>query len=150
MIRDFWQAGAIDELDQGLLVDCLSNEDRSGLGKIHPSFMGGEYLPDYAEGELEIARIELESTTTDVISIRAKKDGERIAYSIVDEYETEFDVSPKNSEKPLTPADLISLIDGGSEEGSLGICYTRMNYSGRRFFKSLRYRAMNARYCPDH
>src|SRR5882724_6852578 len=73
MIRDFWQAGAIDELDQGLLVDCLSNEDRSGLGKIHPSFMGGEYLPDYAEGELEIARIELESTTTDVISIRAKK-----------------------------------------------------------------------------
>jgi hypothetical protein len=87
-------------------------------------------LPDYAEGELEIARIELESTTADVISIRAKKDGERIAYSIVDEYETEFNVSPKGSKKPLMLAELIGLIDGGGEEGSLAICYTEMNYSG--------------------
>ena len=90
MIRDYWDAGAIDDLEQGLLVDCLTEEDRASLGKIHPSFMGGEYLPDYAEGEVEIARIELDSTTADVISIRAKKDGDRIAYSIVDEYEAEF------------------------------------------------------------
>jgi hypothetical protein len=45
--------------------------------------MGSEYLPDYAEGEVEIARIELESTTAGVISVRAKKDDERVAYSIV-------------------------------------------------------------------
>jgi hypothetical protein len=38
--------------------------------------MGGEYLPDYEEGDVEIARIELESTTADVISIRVKKEGE--------------------------------------------------------------------------
>ena len=130
MIRDYWEAGAIAELEKGLLRDNLTEEERVGLGKIHPSFMGGEYLPDYAEGEVEIARIELESTTADVISIRAKKDGERIAYSIVDEYETQFTVSPKNSEKPLTLSELVRLIDGAMEEGSLGLYYTQMNYEG--------------------
>jgi len=42
------------------------------LDLIHPSFMGGEYLPDYRRDEIEIARIELESTTSDVISVRAR------------------------------------------------------------------------------
>ena len=41
MIRDFWKAGAIDQLEKDLLVDCLSEEQSSRLGKIHPSFMGG-------------------------------------------------------------------------------------------------------------
>jgi hypothetical protein len=131
MIRDYWEAGAVGELEEGLLLDRLSEEDRAGLGKIHPTFMGGEYLPDYAEGEVEIARIELESTTADVISVRARKDCERIKYSIVDEYETEFNVSPSHSDKPLTLAELIGLIDGAEEEGSLGIYYTQTNYSGR-------------------
>jgi hypothetical protein len=130
MIRDYLDAGAIDDLEQGLLVDCLTEEDRASLGKIHPSFMGGEYLPDYVEGEVEIARIELQSTTADVISIRAKNDGDRIEYSVVDEYETDFNVSPKISERPLTLAELIGLIDGASEEGSLGLYYTQMNYEG--------------------
>ncbi|SRR6266498_2571774 len=130
MIRDYWDAGTIDDLEQGLLVDCLAEEDRARLGRIHPSFMGGEYLPDYAEGEVETARIELQSTTADVISIRAKNDGDRIEYSVVDEYETDFNVSPKISERPLALAELIGLIDGASEEGSLGLYYTQMNYEG--------------------
>ena len=92
--------------------------------------MGGEYLPDYAEGEVEIARIELESTTADVISIRVKKEGERIAYLIVDEYETEFNILPTHSDKPLTLSELVRLIDGAMEEGSLGLYYTQMNYEG--------------------
>jgi hypothetical protein len=131
MIRDYWEAGVIVELEKDLLRDCLSEEQRNRLGKIHPSFMGGEYLPDYTEGETEIARIELESTTADVISIRAKKEGRHIAYSIVDEYETEFFVSPSHTDKPLKLSELISLIDGGMLQGSLGIYYTQMNYSGR-------------------
>jgi hypothetical protein len=73
---------------------------------------------------------ELESTTADVISIRAKKRGDQIAYSIIDEYDSDFNVSPKTSRKPLTLAQLIGLIDGGTEEGSLAICYTVGNYSG--------------------
>jgi hypothetical protein len=130
MILDFWEAGAIDQLEKDLLLDSLDEKQRNGLAKIHPSFMGGEYLPDYAEGETEIARIELESTMADVISIRAKKDRDRIAYSIVDEYETVFTISPSHSDKPLTFSELISLIDGGWEDGLLGIYYTQMNYSG--------------------
>ncbi len=130
MIRDYWEADAIAELEKGLLRDNLTEEDRVGLGKIHPSFMGGEYLPDYAEGEVEIARIELESTTADVISIRVKKEGERIAYLIVDEYETEFNILPTHSDKPLTLSELVRLIDGAMEEGSLGLYYTQMNYEG--------------------
>ena len=130
MIRDYWEAGAIAELEKGLLRDNLTEEDRVGLGKIHPSFMGGEYLPDYAKGEVEIARIELESTTADVISIRVKKEGERIAYLIVDEYETEFNILPTHSDKPLTLSELVRLIDGAMEEGSLGLYYTQMNYEG--------------------
>ena len=54
MIRDYWEAGAIADLEKGLLRDNLTEEDLVGLGKIHPSFMGGEYLPDYAKGEVEI------------------------------------------------------------------------------------------------
>jgi hypothetical protein len=43
MIRDYWKAGAIGELEKDLLLDCLSEEQRKALGRIHPSFMGGEY-----------------------------------------------------------------------------------------------------------
>jgi hypothetical protein len=131
MIRDYWEAGVIVELEKDLLHDCLSEEQRNRLGKIHPSFMGVEYLPDYTEGETEIARIELESTTADVISVRATKDGEQLAYSIVDEHKTQFIVSPSHTDRPLKLSELISLIDGGMLQGSLGIHYTQMNYSGR-------------------
>jgi len=52
------------------LLDVLDEETRIRIGKIHSSFMGGEYLPVYGPGQIEIARIELESTTSDVISVR--------------------------------------------------------------------------------
>jgi hypothetical protein len=130
MIRDYWETGRIEELFDTHLLDELGEEERSRLGQIHPSFMGGEYLPGYADGEVEIARVELQSTTGDVISIRASKDGERIAYSVVDEYETEFHVSPRSSAKPLTLKQVIHLIDNAEGGESLALCYTQMNYSG--------------------
>src|SRR5439155_25975507 len=71
--------------------------------------------------------------TEDVISIRAKKDNERIAYFIVDEYETEYNVDPKESEKPLTLAELIAMIDVAKNGESLGTSFTVGNYSGRSF-----------------
>ncbi len=61
--------------------------------------------------------------------IRAKDDDGRISYSVVDEYDTEFTVTPEHSENPLTLAKLVCLIDGGGGGGSLGICYTVMNYN---------------------
>ena len=52
-----------------------------------PSWMGGEYLPDLAGREVEIARIVLASVTMDVFSVRARLRSGRYHYSIKDEYE---------------------------------------------------------------
>ncbi|MBV8970124.1 MAG: HNH endonuclease [Verrucomicrobia bacterium] len=90
MIKDYYEAGNLDQLGESLLGDTLDEQSRKNLKLIHPTFMGGEYLPDYARSEVEIARIELESTTNDVISLRARSSGLRIKYRLVDEYASEF------------------------------------------------------------
>jgi len=72
MIRDYHSKGLLAALSDDLLQDTLDEDTRRSLDLIHPSFMGGEYLPDYRRDEIEIARIELESTTSDVISVRAR------------------------------------------------------------------------------
>jgi hypothetical protein len=77
MIRDYYAAGKLDQLSDELLGDALNDEVRISLGKIHPTFMGGEYLPNYARQEVEIARIALASTTSYVISLRARPSGRR-------------------------------------------------------------------------
>jgi len=115
MIRDFYEQGRLDQLEPVLAADELSDEDREGLGAIHPSFMGGEYLPGYRRNEVEIVRIELDSTTSDVISLRARPIGRkrpRIAYTLVDEYETENGIRPARTARPLTLDQLITLLDG--------------------------------------
>jgi hypothetical protein len=48
--------------------------------------MGGEYLPDRRDTEVEIARINIDSTTSDVTSVYAKAGKDRIRYRVVDEY----------------------------------------------------------------
>jgi len=130
MIRDYWEQGRLDQLDESLLRDELDEVQRDRLGLIHPSFMGGEYLPAYLPLETEIARIELESTTADVISIRARPAGkDRIHYRIVDEYDSEFRIDPEQSPAPLSLEEMVRLIDGvnDGEDGGLGICYNRGN-----------------------
>jgi len=72
----------LDELSNELLRDSLNEEVRISLGKIHSTFMGGEYLPGYRRQEVEIARIALASTTSDVISLRARPPGSRIKYRL--------------------------------------------------------------------
>ena len=62
MIVDYYENGNIDQLEDTFLQASLSEDQRQRFGLIHPSFMGGEYLPDCTAGETEIARIELEST----------------------------------------------------------------------------------------
>jgi len=76
-----------DKLVRGrpfLLSETLRDEQRRLFGSMHPSFMGVEYLPDLYEDEVEIARVELRSTTGDVISIRARPEGNGVAYRVVD------------------------------------------------------------------
>ena len=103
---------ALAEIDPSLLEATLSHDDRTSLGGIHPSFMGGEYLPDYLRGEVEIARIQLKSTTWDVISVRARRTPKRVAYRVVDEYNAPFLWRPARAHRPLSLAELVHLIDG--------------------------------------
>ena len=74
----------------------------------------GESLPEPLPGEIEIARIILQSVLMDVISIRAQWRWGRYHYRIVDEYESTFDISRKSSNKPLTLGQLIDLLQGSS------------------------------------
>jgi hypothetical protein len=132
MIREAWENGEYDEMPEELKEAAVSEEVRTSIGRMHPLFMGGEYLPDYAPGEVEIARIVLQSTTGDVISIRARTDRDGIHYRIVDEYDTGFDFSPRQSKLPLSMQELVELIDGAAPEGydqrGLGLCYILANY----------------------
>jgi hypothetical protein len=120
MITDFFREGRLDELDQELASDELSDEARKSLGRIHPTFMGGEYLPGYRANEVEIVRIELESTTADVTSVRARLVGRkrpRIEYRVSDEYASEFVFKPHSSTKPLTLGQLIDSLDSLEQSG---------------------------------
>ena len=134
MIIDYWDAGRLDELEADLLAEEVDEVTRDRLGKIHPSFMGGKYMPGYLPLEVEIARICLQSTTSDVISMRARPVAPgRIAYRVVDEYDTVFSFPIRESEAPLTLSDLIRQFDEGSMEdpgfpyGGLSLGYNKLN-----------------------
>ena len=68
-----------------LTAEGISAADRNALESFHPMFMGGNYLPDTEDGEVEIARISIESTTCDVTCVCARPDGGAIHYRVVDE-----------------------------------------------------------------
>ncbi len=110
-------------LDPVISQESLALEERDAAGRVHPWFMGGEYLPDSLPSEVEIARVTLNSTLLDVISVRARRTGKRIAYRIVDEHEDltdDYRVVPKTSSRPLTFAQLVRMIDRAQEYGLVG------------------------------
>lgn len=81
----------------------LSSDARASLGRMHPNFMGGEYLPDREDEEVEVARITIASTTQDVTSLYARRGKNRIYYRVVDEYGGDTLNKPtRTSTKPLT------------------------------------------------
>lgn len=92
----------------------LSAEEHQAWGRMHPWMMGGEYLPKRAQAEVEIARINIASTTCDVTSVYARQGRHRIHYRVVDEYEgmTLNDVCTRTSVKPLTLQQLVDFFFG--------------------------------------
>lgn len=102
----------LNEVDPFFTSTALSNEERRARSAVHPIFMGGEYLPDFEEGEIEVARLDLRSVTADTISIRLKATRSGFKYRIVDEYMDEYDngllQSPTTiqSDTPLCLGDL--------------------------------------------
>lgn len=120
MIKAYYEAGNFQELEESFSKVSLSEEERSRLGSIHPMFMGGEYLPDYARDEAEIARIELKSVMADVVSIRARLDDDTIHYSVVDEHGGKFTLETEYGFEPFSLADLIRFIDGTDLDSGWG------------------------------
>jgi len=106
-------AGGLDpDLHGDWLTDSkLDNSTRQVLGAMHPSYMGGEYLPSMGQQEIEIARVVLASTTQDVISIRARRTPQFIAYRVVDEYETGYILFKHRTKLPLTLRELIKFLN---------------------------------------
>ena len=131
-ITDYWNEGRLEELDPSLLRDEPDNDTRTRLGRIHPSFLGGEFLPPYLPGEVEIARICLRSTTSDVITLRARPVPDGIAYRVEDEYQGVFNVPIPVSVKPLMFSEVVRQFDEGTLEeldwgGGLTLGYNNMN-----------------------
>lgn len=85
-LRALFDEGRHAEVRQ--LADDLafSASDRKALEGLHPMYMGGNYLPDAEDGEVEIARISTRSTTFDVTSVYARTEDGTIHYRVVDEY----------------------------------------------------------------
>jgi hypothetical protein len=139
IIAAHWKAGRLEELPAALLQDELDDEWRQRLGQIHPSCMGGEYLPPYLEREVEIARLRLQSMTCDVIALRARPVPEGIAYRVVDEYGARFTLLIPVSVQPLALAEVIRQLDEGTQDGcptaggiSLGYNVRSSGHSDRR------------------
>lgn len=111
------ESGDGDFPPEGLLKPVLEPGLRDLLGKIHPMFMGGEYLPDYLPEEVEIARVAMKSTTGDVTSVRAFRESDGlIHYRVVDEYERDYTLPKAESGLPLTTGEMIQLLDETSWE----------------------------------
>jgi hypothetical protein len=115
-------------VDDGLDAAVLDEAMRAAWGRIHPRNMGGEYLPPLRKGEMEIARISLESTTADQISVRARRVREQVRFRIVDEYnDLPYVCHPASSESPLSLRELIVLMESASEGGSIILPILAMN-----------------------
>jgi len=104
------------ELPAELLAPELTEAARRQWGAIHPALMGGEYLPSLEKEEVEIARITLASVLGDTISVRARREGLDIRFSIADEYGTEYIVQPESGRKPLELRQLIAMLDGADRD----------------------------------
>ena len=107
-------SGRPEDIPDFLARSALSNSERQALGRIHPAFMGGEYLPDLMPTETMIARITIASTTQDVTCVYARRGKNRIHYRVVDEYEgaTLSGKSTRTSTQPLSLRELESFFSG--------------------------------------
>ena len=88
-----------------LLKPALPEPLRQFVGGLHPSGMGGEYLPDLIPTEVEIARITIASTTQDVTCVYARQVEDGVFLRVVDEYDGDT-LSSKRGRKYPGPISL--------------------------------------------
>ena len=71
-------------------------------------------LPDYLPGEVEVAWTQwTKAIHGEIVSIRARPDGDRIRYRVVDEYDHRFDLPEDliSTELPLTMGECVRLLN---------------------------------------
>ena len=104
MFERLLEEARADEINNLISKPVLNDEERVQIGRIHPAFMGGEYLPRLKANEVEIARITIATTTQDVACVYAKQFKTRIQYRVVDEYNgsTIEGKCHRTSKQPLT------------------------------------------------
>ncbi len=114
MIRQALEEGKITDVPSYLKDAELDDVDRQMIGRIHPMYMGGEYLPRLKHEEVEVARISIKSTTYDVTVLYARVVGHRIHYRVADEYggDTLAEQSKRTSLRPLTMGKMIEFFLG--------------------------------------
>lgn len=130
MITEAWNSGNFEQIGPELLRDDLDEGLRQYMGAAHPRFMGGEYLPKRLPGETAIVTIRLQSTTFDVIELRARPlDGGKIGLRWVDEYDCLFTAPADTISRPFSFGELILYIQQTTfgDEGYLPNVYNRMN-----------------------
>jgi len=110
LLREALESGNIDQVPPCACETSLDESSRQMIGRIHPLYMGGEYLPKVKSDEVEIARISIQSTTGDVVCLYARRVGSRIAYRMADEYEGSTLESPstRTSMRPLTMGEMMA------------------------------------------
>jgi hypothetical protein len=85
-LKALLDAGKLSEAQKLAGGLAPQGELRRALESTHPMFMGGNYLPEKDEGQVEIARITIRSTTFDVTCVYARRVGQAIEFEVVDEY----------------------------------------------------------------
>ncbi len=120
-IQELFREGRYEAVDE-LLKSAMSRDDQKALEAFHPMYMGGNYLPDLQDDEVEIARVLLESVTRDVTVVFARRDKGGICYRLVDEYESDW---PEiQSDKALSLRELIDyFFENWPILGHLKDCY---------------------------
>ncbi len=108
-IRNALEKGHIADIPSHIKAAEMDEIDRQMIGRVHPMFMGGEYLARIKQDEVEIARISIKSTTYDVPVVYARRVWARIHYRVVDEYEgkTLNEPTKRTSVRPLTMDQLV-------------------------------------------
>jgi hypothetical protein len=99
--------------------DNLQTHQCQTSGKRRPYIDIGEYLPSFDNDEIEFARINLASTTGDVISLRIRQKKKNYYINIVDEYEARYIRYKRKYDAIPTQGEIIDII-------------TRMIISGER------------------
>lgn len=111
MIAESLQREGLESIPEAWKSHNLPEKLKAALQAQHPQARGGEDLPNLLPGEVEIARLTLESVHGEVTSLRARLNAERMIHvRLVDEYGTEYDIGRELFSWPLAAYEVLELL----------------------------------------